>query len=70
MASFDIVNKVDPQLLDNAINVARKEILNRFDFIGSKSEINYDKKALTLSILTEKRVGGKFQNRPGELPES
>lgn len=53
MPSFDIVNKVDPQLLDNAINVARKEILNRFDFHGSKSEINYDKKNLTLSILTE-----------------
>ena len=28
MPSFDIVNKVDAQLLDNAINVARKEILN------------------------------------------
>lgn len=53
MASFDIVNKVDSQLLDNAINVARKEILNRFDFNGSKSEINYDKKKLTLQILTE-----------------
>ncbi|MDP1746814.1 MAG: DUF520 family protein, partial [Bacteroidota bacterium] len=26
MPSFDIVNKVDAQLLDNAINVARKEI--------------------------------------------
>jgi cyclic-di-GMP-binding protein len=53
MASFDIVNKVDAQLLDNAINVARKEILNRFDFNGSKSEINYDKKTLTLLILSE-----------------
>ncbi|MCW3071413.1 MAG: putative nucleotide-binding protein [Bacteroidetes bacterium] len=53
MASFDIVNKVDAQLLDNAINVARKEILNRFDFHGSKSEINYDKKNLSLQILTE-----------------
>jgi len=56
MASFDIVNKVDAQLLDNAINVARKEILNRFDFHGSKSEINYDKKNLTLSILSENEM--------------
>ena len=53
MASFDIVNKVDAQLLDNAINVARKEILNRFDFHGSKSDINYDKKTLVIQILTE-----------------
>lgn len=53
MASFDIVNKVDAQLLDNAINVARKEILNRFDFNGSKSEITLDKKAMSIHILTE-----------------
>lgn len=53
MASFDIVNKVDAQLLDNSINVARKEILNRFDFNGSKSEIDLDKKTMTIHILTE-----------------
>jgi uncharacterized protein YajQ (UPF0234 family) len=53
MASFDIVNKVDAQLLDNAINVARKEIINRFDFSGSKSEITLDKKAMIIHILTE-----------------
>ena len=56
MPSFDIVNKVDAQLLDNAINVARKEILNRFDFHGSKSEINYDKKNLNLTILSENEM--------------
>lgn len=53
MASFDIVNKVDAQLLDNAINVAKKEILNRFDFNGSKSTIEYDKKALIIHITSE-----------------
>lgn len=53
MPSFDIVNKVDAQLLDNAINVARKEIVNRFDFNGSKSEIDFDKKSMTIHILTE-----------------
>lgn len=56
MPSFDIVNKVDAQLLDNAINVARKEILNRFDFNGSKSEITLDKKAMLLSIVTENEM--------------
>jgi len=56
MPSFDIVNKVDAQLLDNAINIARKEILNRFDFNGSKSEINLDKKALSLTIITENEM--------------
>lgn len=56
MPSFDIVNKVDAQLLDNAINVARKEIVNRFDFNGSKSEITLDKKAMTVNILTENEM--------------
>ena len=32
MPSFDMVSKVDVQLLDNAVNVTRKEITNRFDF--------------------------------------
>ena len=53
MPSFDIVNKVDPQLLDNAINITRKEIINRFDFNGSKSEITLDKKSMSIHILTE-----------------
>lgn len=53
MPSFDIVNKVDIQLLDNAVNIARKEILNRFDFNGSKSEINFDKKLKLITILSE-----------------
>ena len=53
MPSFDVVNKVDAQLLDNAINSAKKEIMNRFDFNGSKSEIDFDKKAMLIHILTE-----------------
>jgi uncharacterized protein YajQ (UPF0234 family) len=53
MPSFDIVSKVDTQTLDNAINAAKKEILNRFDFRNSKSEIDLNKKDLTLHILTE-----------------
>lgn len=53
MPSFDIVNKVDPQTLDNALNVARKEILNRYDFRDSKSSIELDKKTNEIEIITE-----------------
>lgn len=53
MPSFDIVSKIDAQTLDNAINTARKEILNRFDFRGTASTIELDKKNMSLSILTE-----------------
>jgi uncharacterized protein YajQ (UPF0234 family) len=53
MPSLDIVSKVDPQTLDNALNVAKKEILNRYDFRDTKSTIELDKKANTLEIVTE-----------------
>jgi uncharacterized protein YajQ (UPF0234 family) len=53
MPSFDIVSKIDTQSLDNAINSARKEIFTRFDFKGTQSEIQLDKKNLSLNILTE-----------------
>jgi len=53
MPSFDITSKADPQTLDNAINVAKKEILNRFDFRDSKSEIELNKKDMLITIVTE-----------------
>ena len=53
MPTFDIVSKVDAQTLDNAINNAKKEILNRFDFNGSNSTVELDKKTNTITIVTE-----------------
>ena len=41
--SFDIVSEVSMQEVDNAVNQARKEIEQRYDFKGSKSEINLEK---------------------------
>ena len=53
MPSFDIVSKVDLQTLDNAVNTAKKEITNRFDFRDSHVEINLDKKNYTLTLEVE-----------------
>ena len=53
MPSFDIASKLDGQLLDNAINVAKKDILNRWDFRDSKSTIELNKKDLIINITTE-----------------
>ncbi len=53
MPSFDIVNKVDLQLLDNAINTTKKELQNRFDFKNSKTELEMDKATLRLTITTD-----------------
>lgn len=47
-ASFDIVSRIDRQELDNALNQARKEIENRFDFRNSKTSIEADDKKITL----------------------
>src|SRR5262245_42752670 len=53
MPSFDIVSKVELQSLDNAVNVVRKEITNRFDFKNSHVVIDLDKKDYKLNIETE-----------------
>ena len=44
MPSFDIVSEVDLQEVDNAVQQARKEIGQRYDFKGSKSEIEWEGK--------------------------
>jgi uncharacterized protein YajQ (UPF0234 family) len=53
MPTFDIVSKVDAQTFDNAMNNAKKEILNRYDFSTSKSTIDHDKKTNVITIVTE-----------------
>ena len=56
MPSFDIVNKIDAQLVDNAINTARKEITTRYDFRDSKTSIELDKKNLVVQLTTENEM--------------
>ena len=51
--SFDIVSEVNLQEVDNAINQARKEIVQRYDFKGSKSSIDLDLKEKKLTILSD-----------------
>ena len=43
MPSFDIVSKYDLQEIDNAVNIVKRDIQNRYDFRGSNSSINLDK---------------------------
>ena len=53
MPSFDFVSKVDAQALDNAVNVTKKEITNRFDFKNAHVVINLDKKDFKLNMETD-----------------
>ncbi|MBX2887972.1 MAG: YajQ family cyclic di-GMP-binding protein [Ferruginibacter sp.] len=56
MPSFDLVSKVDVQTLDNAINVVRKEITNRFDFKDSHVVIDLNKKDFKLSLEADSEM--------------
>ncbi len=51
--SFDVTSTIDLQEVDNAINQARKEIAQRYDFKGSTAAIELDQKANTLTLSTE-----------------
>ncbi len=53
MPSFDIASKVDLQTLDNAVNIAKKEIDNRFDFKGTHVSLELNKKDMTIAIEVE-----------------
>jgi uncharacterized protein YajQ (UPF0234 family) len=57
MPSFDIVSEIDLQEVDNAVNQAKKEIEGRYDFRGSKSELQWDKKEITILGDDEYKMG-------------
>lgn len=50
MASFDIVCEVEIQEVNNAVDQARREISNRYDFRNSNCEIDFDKNKPALII--------------------
>ena len=50
--SFDVVSKLDLQEVENAVNQANKEIMTRFDFKGSVSRLEWDKKE-TLTLFSD-----------------
>lgn len=56
MPSFDIASKVDAQTLDNAVNVAKKEIDNRFDFKGQHVQVELNKKDMVIDLEVESEM--------------
>jgi uncharacterized protein YajQ (UPF0234 family) len=70
MPSFDIVSQVNKMEIENAVNQAKKELANRFDFKGSKAEILLEKNEIKLSAedhfkiqTLEEMVIGKLAKR-------
>jgi uncharacterized protein YajQ (UPF0234 family) len=49
MPSFDIVSQINPMEIENAVNQAKKELANRFDFKGSVAEIVLEKNEIKVS---------------------
>ena len=53
MPSFDVVSRVDMQEVDNAVNQVKKELSTRFDFRGSKTRVDLDRKEAKIEVVTE-----------------
>lgn len=51
MASFDIVNKINVQEVDNAVNNTLKEISTRYDFRGLHTELTFHNKENRIHIV-------------------
>ena len=56
MPSFDIVSQVNSMEIENAVNQAKKELANRFDFKSSKWEIVLEKAEIKLTADNEFKV--------------
>ena len=52
MPSFDIVSQVDMQELDNALNNVKKEVATRYDFRGSETQVELNKKEKKIHIVS------------------
>ena len=53
VASFDITSTVDLQEVDNAVNQARREIVQRYDFKGSKASIDFKRAENTIDLVAD-----------------
>jgi cyclic-di-GMP-binding protein len=63
LCSFDITSPVDFQEVDNALNQARKEVGQRYDFKGAKAdiELNRNEKTLTLAADDEFKMNALWE---------
>ena len=68
-SSFDITSPVDFQEVDNALNQARKEVGQRYDFKGAKAdiELNLSEKTLTLVADDEMKMNALWEMIQGRL---
>jgi uncharacterized protein YajQ (UPF0234 family) len=68
-ASFDITSGVDLQEVDNAVNQARKEVAQRYDFKGSRAaiELNRIENTITLTADDDFKMNALWEILQGRL---
>src|SRR5436189_1511033 len=55
-SSFDITSTLDMQEVDNAINQARKEVAQRYDFKGAKADIDFNRADKTVTLTADDKM--------------
>lgn len=66
-SSFDIVSEVEMQELDNAVNQSMKEISQRYDFKGSKAQIELEKDSLKLTAEDDYKINAMLEILKGKM---
>ncbi len=56
MATFDVVNKLDLQEVDNTINMVTRDIANRYDFKGSSTNLSLNKSEKTIKLEADNNM--------------
>jgi uncharacterized protein YajQ (UPF0234 family) len=54
--SFDITSTIDLQEVDNALNQARKEVTQRYDFKGAKADIDFNRGESTITLAADDKM--------------
>ena len=56
MPTFDIVSKYEIYEVENAVNMVKRDILNRYDFKGTNTSINLDKKKSIIVVESDSEM--------------
>ncbi|MCC5913515.1 MAG: YajQ family cyclic di-GMP-binding protein [Balneolaceae bacterium] len=56
MPSFDIVNEINAQEVDNAVNNTHKEVATRYDFRGLHTEVEFHKKENRIHLVAAEKM--------------
>ena len=67
MPSFDVVSQVNSMEIENAVNQAKKELANRFDFKGSTADIVLEKDEIKLSAEDQFKIRALSEIMMGKL---